>query len=110
MGSILDSSYAKEKCQKFTSQEFVDVALDMAHYSHGIIGKRILENSFGSGNFLKEIVKRHIEDGIAQGFSPEVISDKLSKDIVGVELDTFLYNATLEELNSLIEAQGLPPN
>lgn len=109
MGSILDSSYAKEKCQKFTSQEFVDVALDMAHYSHGIIGKRILENSFGSGNFLKEIVKRYIEDGIAQGFSPEVISDKLSKDIVGVELDTFLYNATLEELNSLIEAQGLPP-
>ena len=109
MGSILDSSHAKEKCQKFTSQEFVDIALNMANYSHAIIGKCILENSFGSGNFLKEILKRYIEEGIAQELSSEVIAEKLSKDIVGIELDTFLYNAALEELNSLIEARGLPP-
>lgn len=59
MSSVLDSSYAKEKCQKFTSPDLVKTILDMADYSHGVIEKRVLENSFGSGNFLKGIVERN---------------------------------------------------
>lgn len=109
MSSILDIATAKEKCQKFTPPNFVNTALDMADYIDGVVGKKILENSFGSGNFLIQIVKRYIRDGFAQRLSSEEISEKMSSDIMGVELDVDLFNRTIKELNSVIEEESLPP-
>lgn len=109
MSSVLDSIYTKEKCQKFTSPDLVKTILDMADYSHGVIGKRVLENSFGSGNFLKGIVERYIKDGFAQNLSPSAIAEQMSTDIIGVELDTTLFDKTIEELNHFVAECGLPP-
>jgi len=108
MSSVLDSTYAKGKCQKFTSPDFVETALDMALYKDMVVGKRVLEHSFGSGNFLKGIVLRYIKSGQSQGLSPDEISKKMSDDIVGIELDPFLFNRAIEELNHLTSEYGLP--
>lgn len=87
MSSILDNKLNKDKCQKFTPTDVVEDMLDIADYKKGLAGKKVLENSFGSGNIIIAIVKRYIEDSLSAGISPEVISCGLRNDIYGVELD-----------------------
>ena len=50
MKSILDIENNKEKCQKFTPLNIVENMLDIAGYTTDLVGKKVLENSFGSGN------------------------------------------------------------
>lgn len=69
MSSIISNAKNKEKCQKFTPDEVVTSMLDLADYNHNLFGKRILEYSFGSGNILKAIVKRYIEDALSNSIS-----------------------------------------
>ena len=64
MSSILEIGNNKNKCQKFTPDSLVKTMLDLANYKTDLMGKTILENSFGSGNILKEIVVRYIKSGI----------------------------------------------
>ena len=91
MSSILEIGENKTKCQKFTPSALVDTMLDLVNYNTDLMGKTILENSFGSGNILKAIVVRYIESAIADGFDKSEISAGLSKDIYGIELDKELY-------------------
>ena len=55
MKSILNIENNREKCQKFTPLNIVDDMLDMAEYTTNLMGKKVLENSFGSGHILKSI-------------------------------------------------------
>ena len=59
--NILEYGNNKTKCQHFTPDDIVASMLDLADYHDNLIGKAVLENSFGSGNILKAIVKRYIE-------------------------------------------------
>lgn len=108
MKSILETENNREKCQKFTPLNIVENMLDMAGYNTDLMGKKILENSFGSGNILKNIVRRYIEDAFNNGISPEQISIGIEKDIYGVELDEILYSSCINELNEMIRKYGLP--
>ena len=108
MKSILDIENNKEKCQKFTPLNIVENMLDIAGYTTDLVGKKVLENSFGSGNILKGIVRRYIQDAISQGISSEDISIGVKNDIYGIELDKKLYNECINELDKIIEEYRLP--
>lgn len=40
--------------------------LDLAGYSRDLFRKKVLEYSFGSGNIIKQIVKRYVEDALTE--------------------------------------------
>lgn len=108
MSSIFDNEKNKEKCQKFTPQSMVDTMLDLAGYTTNLLGKRVLENSFGTGNILKAIVKKYISFCINEEIPPEIISENLGNDIYGVELDERLFHNCKEELDAIVEDFTLP--
>ena len=81
--------------------------LDLAGYTKNLVGKTILENSFGSGNILVEIVKRYIEDCIQTGLCPGTIATNLTRDIFGVELDQELFNSCVKRLNKIAGEYGI---
>ncbi len=108
MSTILDNAKNKTKCQKFTPTYLAEEMLDIIGYKHGVCGQKVLENSFGSGNILAAIVKRYIIDSIHAGISPGNISENLSNDIYGIELDRILYNQCLERLNKIAIEYGIP--
>ena len=66
MSFIFDNKKNKEKCQKFTPPEMIETMLDLAGYTSNLMGQRVLENSFGSGNILKAIVKRYIDSCLTE--------------------------------------------
>ncbi len=108
--SILDNEQVKMKCQRFTPHETVIEMLQMAKYgvNNNIIGKKFLDNSFGSGNVLAEAVKCYISACEMAGFSPAVIAEMLHRDIYGIELDEELYAQCLTRLNAIAENHNLP--
>lgn len=86
----------------------METLLELANYNTNLMGKTILENSFGTGRILKAIVRRYIEDSIKSGFSNEEIAIGLSQDVYGVELDKDLYENCIEELNALVHSYNIP--
>lgn len=74
-------------CKIYTPEGYVKELLDFAGYKSGLFGKRVLENSCGTGNILVEIVQRYIKDSLERGYSVEKIKQGLSKDITGMETD-----------------------
>lgn len=109
MSSILEIGKNKTKCQKFTPDSLVKTMLDLINYNTSLIGKTILENSFGTGNILKEIVIRYVESSLAAGVDEAEISDGLARDIYGVELDKELYDNCVSELNKILFIYNIPP-
>lgn len=108
MGSILEIENNRKKCQKFTPLSIVEDMLDIAGYKVDLMGKKVLENSFGSGNILKHIVKRYIEDSLNQGVSHTDIALGIENDIYGIELDETVYSDCINDLNEMIRGYGLP--
>lgn len=104
MGSVIENKRTKEKCQIFTPDDIVKDMLDHVGYSEDLYGKTILENSCGNGRFLKEIVRRYIEDSIKRGLSRAKIKNGLSRDIFGIELDPVRYKECIEALNSITDS------
>lgn len=76
-----------ENCQIQTPEKYVRHMLDYIDYNTGIYGKRILENSCGTGNILLEIVTRYIENAQAKNISLRDIQAGLSRDIYAYEID-----------------------
>lgn len=109
MSSVLENSETKNKCQKFTPTLMANTILDISGYTNQLFGKKVLENSFGSGNILREIVKRYITSCIDNGRPNEMISFGLEKDIYGVELDHDLFCTCKADLNEIISEYNLPP-
>lgn len=108
--SILDNEQVKIKCQRFTPYGTVIEMLQMAKYgvNNNIIGKKFLDNSFGSGNVLVEAVKCYITACEKAGISPAVIAEMLHRDIYGVELDEELHTQCLTRLNAIADNHNLP--
>jgi hypothetical protein len=108
MSTIFDNIKNKSKCQKFTPETMVETMLNIAGYNTNLAGKRVLENSFGSGNVLAAIVKRYILDSIKLGINVRDISQNLSKDIFGIELDRDLYSQCKARLDKIVDDFGIP--
>lgn len=108
MNSILKTGHNKIKCQKFTPIALVNTMLDLMDYKTNLIGKSVLENSFGSGNILKVVVIRYIESAISEGVDRKCVAEGLSRDIYGIELDEVLYKKCIDELNAIRKAYNIP--
>ena len=103
--SILKKFY--ENCQIFTPLEIVKYILDTIGYKNNIIGKTVLENSCGDGNFLIEITQRYIRCCIRKKYSKKEIKKGLERDIYGYELDSRHFKKCLENLDSLACEYGI---
>ncbi len=94
-------------CQVFTPTENVKELLDWCYYKENLYGKKIIENSCGDGNILKEVVKRYIEDCLQNGISNKEISKGLEKDIYGIEYDVQQYKKCKKNLNQIVKEYKL---
>ena len=108
MDLILKTGNNKTKCQKFTPAELVNTMLDLIEYKGCLIGKTVLENSFGSGNIIKPLVIRYIEEAIKNNIGKEEIASNLEKDIYGIELDKELYTQCVNDLNLILHKYDIP--
>lgn len=93
----------------FTPNNIVKKMLNISGYKKELHGKKILENSCGTGNFLSEVVKRYIRDGRASNLSDTQISKGIEQDIYGVEIDEKLYEECIGTLNKILKSEKIPP-
>ncbi|EUB24523.1 Eco57I restriction-modification methylase [Streptococcus sp. AS20] len=77
----------EKKEQVFTPDDYVIELLNIVEYRDSLFGKKILENSCGDGQILKEVVKRYIEDCRKNHIADEEIIKGLSEDLYGFEID-----------------------
>lgn len=101
MVSVIDNPRIKEKCQIFTPADIVARMLDLAGYGNNLIGKTVLENSCGDGEFLVQIVEYYIRDAIRSGMPLEAICRGLERDIVAYEIDEELIVICKNRLDAL---------
>lgn len=80
----------QDKCQVFTPDDIVNKLLDEASYRNDLFGKKVYENSCGTGNILIGIVKRYIEDCLSSGLTTEQIKEGLEGDIYAADIDRLL--------------------
>lgn len=97
----------EKTCKVFTPSEIVKYILDKIGYVEHLYGKRILENSCGTGQFLCEIVKRYIIDGRNSEMSDEDIKKGLERDVKGIEKDETIYKQCIENLNKIALEFGI---
>lgn len=94
----------------FTRLEVVDFILDLSGYTEDqpLHKKRILEPSFGSGDFLLAVVRRLLKAWRASNGLEMSALDDLGGAIRAVELHYKTYNATYEAVVDLLKKEGLP--
>lgn len=97
----------KQKCQVPTPHEIVVQMLDQIEYSQNLYGKRVLENSCGTGNFLIEIIERYIKDCFAHNYSIEQIKFGLSRDIHAFEKDRRIHKQCINNINAVAQKYGI---
>lgn len=88
----------------YTPDYIVKLMLELMDYQdNNIIGKHILENSFGDGAFLVEIVKRYCKIfSLQYGYKPEILKEHLEKYIHGIEINKEAYLKCISNLNSIV--------
>jgi len=96
-----------ENCKIYTPDNWVGILLDEVGYKTDLYGKRVLENSCGTGNILRRIVERYIVDTIAHGYSKEQIKDGLEHDIVGLEVDAKASTICKRRLTLIAKKHGI---
>ena len=104
----IDEKLNVEKCQKFTDSKVAEAMLDLIGYTGSVYGKKVLENSFGSGVFLEKIVTRYIEASQLDGLSKTAIRSGLENDIYGFEVDRTLIEEVTEKLDRITEQYEIP--
>ncbi len=98
----------KSQGQVFTPKYIVSMILDKADYvGSNILNKKILEPSFGDGQFLSEIVNRFIKIAKKHNWDDKEIRETLSKNIVGIEIDKHLLSICRKRLNSILEKHSI---
>ena len=102
----MDKEY-KDLCQVFTPDQNVIELLDWGNYKQNLYDKKIIENSCGNGQILKEVVKRYIEDSIKNNKKNKEIKSGLENHIYGIEYDTEKYNECIHNLNKIVKEYGL---
>lgn len=90
-----DRDYKKKMGQFMTPYSLTNTFIKRRNYK---ISDTVLEPSFGEGSFLFSIIDRFIEIHCPTNIDLFVIS-LLENNIYGVEIDTELYNKTLEEIS-----------
>ncbi len=94
-----------ERGAVFTRHEVVNFILDLVGYTHDktLYEQRLLEPSFGNGDFLLAAVERLVEAWHGR----EVPVSKLTNAIRAVELHQATFQKTRDQLNNLLARKGL---
>jgi hypothetical protein len=94
----------------FTRLEVVDFILDLAGYTEDqpLHKKRLLEPSFGGGDFLFAVVRRLFTAWRAANRAAEAALDDLGDAIRAVELHHATFNSTSAAVVELLKQEGLP--
>ena len=96
-----------ENCKIYTPDNWVGILLDEVGYRTNLFGKRVLENSCGTGNILRRIVERYIVDAETHGHSAEQIRAGLEHDIVGLEVDAKACAICKRRLTVMAKKHGI---
>ncbi len=102
----MDKEY-KDLCQVFTPDQNVIELLDWCNYTQDLYDKKIIENSCGNGQILKEVVKRYIEDSIKNNRNNNEIKSGLENHIYGIEYDREKYDECICNLDIITRKYGL---
>lgn len=94
----------------FTKREVVEFILDLVGYeaSRPLFGFRLLEPSFGDGDFLQIVVERLLESWRTAG-SPGNPGEVLAPCICGVELHAASFEGTRAKVVEQLVAAGIEP-
>lgn len=105
----LSESSSEERGAIFTRQEVVDFILDLVGYRADaeLSQMRVLEPSFGEGDFLTVAVERLLESYFAGGGTPEGIVERLRSCICGVELHTNSYQHTADNIRTILSSHDI---
>lgn len=96
-----------DKCKIFTPEKIAIEMLDYLEYKENLYGKKIMENACGDGGILKIIVKRYIEDSLANNISKNKIKKGLESDIYGIEYDKNHYFSCKENLEKIANTYNI---
>lgn len=109
MEALATQSEIEARGAIFTRSEVVDFILDLAGYTEDqpLHKKRILEPSFGGGDFLLPIVSRLLTAWRAAKSSGSALDD-LGDSIRAVELHSETYHSTHAAVIALLKREGLP--
>ena len=94
------------KCQKFTPQHIVKYMLDKINYTSNVFGKKIVDNSCGTGNFLVEVARRFITDAQNAKKSKKKIINGLESCIFGYDIDPKMVEICKKNLNDVAKSFG----
>lgn len=108
MVSLKIKDTKKNKGQIFSPEFIVTSILNYCDYngSH-ILKKHIIDNSCGNGAFLKEVVRRYIENAQKEQISNREIKIDIERYIHGIEIDKKAFDSCIECLNLLTSKYGI---
>ena len=95
------------KCQIFTPSHIVKYMLDKIDYTSNVFGKKIIDNSCGTGNILVEVVERFILDAKKAGKKRPTIKKGLETYIYGCDIDSNMVESCINNLNNVAQRFGL---
>lgn len=95
----------------FTRREVVDFILDLIGYTHNVVLAecRLLEPSFGNGDFLLPAVERLIDSFRSHAAKGERMLDALYHSVRAVELHAETFEATRRELGDFLSKHEVRP-
>jgi len=104
-------SEAAERGAVFTRPEVAAFMLDLSGYTAALDlkGTRLLEPSFGSGEFLIPAVKRRLASYFAHGGTVTGVLAELGDAFFAVELHRQTFLQTRSVLTDVLQTQGLSP-
>jgi hypothetical protein len=107
----LSTAGIEERGAIFTRREVVDFILDLVGYTAAkpLYELRLLEPSFGNGDFLIPAIERLFDSLERHGFPGDVPLPPLENCIRAVELHESTFVATRTRLLALLQARGLSP-
>lgn len=107
--SEMSNSTVKERGAVHTRREIVDFILDLVDYTldQKLAEARILEPSFGDGEFMEAIVQRLLASHFRFGGDPTTVVQTLPNSIRAVEVNAASFEHTQQRLLRLLAKHGV---
>lgn len=107
--TLSSSSSIEARGAIFTRIEVVDFILDLIGYdvSEPLFLRRILEPSFGAGDFLLPIIERLLAAWRKHGGNASSVATELAEAIFGVELHRETFVSTRKAVINRLEKEGI---
>ena len=107
----LSESGVEERGAVFTRREVVEFILDLIGYTPNkrLQTQRLLEPSFGNGDFLLAAVERLLKSARLHSNGKPIDGAALKDCIQGVELHRLSFIKTRDRVATLLSAEGIPP-